>query len=82
MRRRRPVGPSVPDRILANRAEVVEYRDDGFYKVVGDLDDPLKQTWWLRPQQMNGGKVGDIGQVIYVVSPTAGTAYFFKEATL
>lgn len=81
MKRRRPIGPPTPDRVLAERAEVVEHRADGFYKVVGDLADPLKQTWWLRPQQMNGGKVGDIGKVIYVVSPTSGLAYFFKEAS-
>jgi len=78
--RRRVLWQAVPDRTMAERALVVERRGDGFYKVVGDLDDPLKQTWWLRPSQMGGGDVGDTGKVVYRVTPSSGLAYFLKEA--
>src|SRR6267142_1032663 len=78
MARPRRTWPPQPDRVLAERAEVVEYRADGIYKVVGDLSDPLKQTWWLVPSQMGGGQVGDIGKVVYRVTPSSGLAYFIK----
>lgn len=71
--------PTQAERVLADRAEVVEYRADGFFKVVSDPREPAyADTWWLRPQQMNGGQVGDIGKVTYVVTPTSGLAYFTK----
>jgi hypothetical protein len=66
------------DRILAEHAAVVERRADGFYKVIGDVNDPLKQTWWLLPSQMGGGEVGDSGKVVYRVTPSSGLAYFVR----
>lgn len=70
-----------PPRLLAERAEVTERRDDGFYRVVNldAPDDLVHGVWWMRPFQTGGAKVGDRGRVVYQTTPSSGLAYFIRE---
>lgn len=81
MSRRRPTWKPVPDRVLAEQAEVAQRRADGLFLVINlnETDDKMRRMWWLVPSQMGGGQVGDVGKVVYRSTPSSGLAYFVKQ---